>query len=55
MTLTRDRQLGFATAVSVLTGLAGQAVLMISGPLVARMLGADGRGQPGCAGPLAHS
>jgi O-antigen/teichoic acid export membrane protein len=40
-----DRRIGFATAVSVLTGLAGQATLMISGPLVARMLGADGRGQ----------
>jgi hypothetical protein len=39
-----DRRIGLATAVSVLTGLAGQAVLMISGPLVARMLGLDGRG-----------
>jgi len=37
--------LGFATAVSVLTGFAGQGVLMISGSLVARMLGVDGRGQ----------
>jgi O-antigen/teichoic acid export membrane protein len=40
-----DRRIGFATAASVLTGLSGQAVLMISGPLVARMLGVDGRGQ----------
>jgi O-antigen/teichoic acid export membrane protein len=40
-----DRRIGFATAVSVLTGFAGQAALIISGPLVARMLGADGRGQ----------
>jgi O-antigen/teichoic acid export membrane protein len=40
-----DRRIGFATAASVLTGLSGQAALMISGPLAARMLGVDGRGQ----------
>lgn len=39
------RDLGLATAASVAVGLAGQAAVMISGPLVARMLGADGRGQ----------
>jgi O-antigen/teichoic acid export membrane protein len=39
------RDLGLATAASVAVGLAGQGALMISGPLVARMLGVDGRGQ----------
>jgi O-antigen/teichoic acid export membrane protein len=39
------RDQGLATAASVAVGLAGQAALMISGPLVARMLGADGWGQ----------
>ena len=40
-----DQRIGLATAASVAVGLAGQAAVMISGPLVARMLGADGRGQ----------
>jgi O-antigen/teichoic acid export membrane protein len=40
-----DRRIGLAAAATVLTGLASQAVLVISGPLVARMLGVDGRGQ----------
>lgn len=44
VTLTRNRQLGLATAGSVATGLAGQTALMVSGPLLARMLGLDGRG-----------
>jgi O-antigen/teichoic acid export membrane protein len=39
------RDQGLATAASVAVALAIQAALMISGPLVARMLGADGRGQ----------
>ena len=38
-------RLRLAVAGSVATGLAGQAALMVSGPLVAHMLGADGRGQ----------
>ena len=33
-----------ASAASVGAGLAGQLVLLVSGPLVARMLGVDGRG-----------
>jgi O-antigen/teichoic acid export membrane protein len=33
-----------ATAQSLLTGLGGQIVLLISGPLVARILGVEGRG-----------
>ena len=39
-----DRRLRLAVAGSVATGLAGQAALMVSGPLLARMLGLDGRG-----------
>lgn len=37
-------RLRLATAGSVATGLASQAALMVSGPLLARMLGLDGRG-----------
>lgn len=33
-----------ATAQSIITGLGGQIVLLISGPLVARILGVEGRG-----------
>lgn len=42
--MSRNRRLGIATAASVATGLAGQTALMVSGPLLARMLGLDGRG-----------
>ena len=35
-----QRDLGLATAASVAVGLGVQAALMVSGPLVARMLGA---------------
>ena len=34
-----------ATVATTATGLAGQAALLISGPLLARTLGLDGRGQ----------
>jgi hypothetical protein len=37
-------RLRLATAGSVATGLAVQTALMVSGPLLARMLGLDGRG-----------
>jgi len=33
-----------ATAQSIITGLGGQIVLLVSGPLVARILGVEGRG-----------
>ena len=33
-----------ATAQSIITGIGGQIVLLISGPLLARILGVDGRG-----------
>jgi O-antigen/teichoic acid export membrane protein len=39
-----NRRLRLAVAGSVATGLAGQGALMVSGPLLARMLGLDGRG-----------
>ena len=44
MTVAARRQLALATAGSVAAGLAGQTALMVSGPLLARMLGLDGRG-----------
>lgn len=45
MRLSQYRSLVFSSAQSLLTGLSGQALLVISGPLVARMLGVAGRGQ----------
>jgi O-antigen/teichoic acid export membrane protein len=40
----RSNSLLRATAQSIITGLGGQIVLLISGPLVARILGVEGRG-----------
>lgn len=42
--MTSSRQLSVATAGSVAAGLVGQGALVVAGPLVARMLGLDGRG-----------
>ena len=41
---TISTPLRLATVGSVATGLAGQTALLVSGPLLARMLGLDGRG-----------
>lgn len=44
VTAGRSQRLRWAVAGSAATGLAGQAALMVSGPLLARMLGLEGRG-----------
>ncbi|MCH7579585.1 MAG: hypothetical protein IIB22_05025, partial [Chloroflexi bacterium] len=44
MTVAASRLPIPATVGSVATGLAGQTALLVSGPLLARMLGLDGRG-----------
>jgi O-antigen/teichoic acid export membrane protein len=42
---TERQVLGWATAASIATSFATQALLVVSGPLLARMLGVNGRGQ----------